>query len=548
MQDGPLRMRWKVGGSLRSLPFAIVLVILVIAAGLAAAQSGTSTPRREPAGTYRRPLGNEPVSLDPARIADVYGISVVQQIFDGLVRFDQTLAITPSLAQFWRASRDGLTWTFTLRKGVKFHHGREVTAEDVVFSLTRILDPRVKSGAADAFTVIKGATEFRDGRAKTVAGLTAVDPHTVQIVLEEPFAGFASLLAVRHASIVPRDLVEQDPDRFGATPSGTGPFRFERWDRGKEIVLAAYREHFDGPPGLARVVYRLFSGDPSDAIYEEFQRGGLDDSPLPVKNYRAAVADSRWVYVKRPMFSVRFYGFNTRVKPLDDRRVRQALNHALDRVQLIEELSHGRFALARGVIPPGTLGFNPKLAGYAYDPARARELLRAAGYPDGRGLPPIEIWSSVKNDPVMREHEIVRRAFDAIGVRADFRYLPDWPQFLKKLAAGECPVFLYAWFADVPDPDSFIGKLFHSKSARNYFGYVNRAVDDAVMEARKEIDSGRRVALYRRAEQAVMDDAPLLPIFHYTYERVFQPYVKSVEVSGLGDPYIPFRKIWLDRP
>jgi ABC-type transport system substrate-binding protein len=540
-------MMWRDGGSPRSLPSLVVLVLLVFAVGLAAAQSSAPGPRRDPAGTYRRPLGNEPATLDPARIVDVYGLSVAQQIFDGLVRFDQTLTIMPSLAQFWRSSRDGLTWTFTLRKGVRFHHGREVTADDVVFSLTRILDPRLKSGAADLFGVIKGAADYREGRAKTVAGLTALDRHTVQIVLEEAFGGFASLLAVRHASIVPRDLVEHDPERFGTAPSGTGAFRFERWDRGKEIVLSAYRDHFDGPPGLARVVYRLFAGDPSDAIYEEFQRGGLEDSPLPVKNYRAAVGDARWVHVKRPMFSVRFYGFNTRVKPLDDRRVRQALIHALDRAQLIDELSHGRFALARGVIPPGTLGFNPKLSGYSYDPARARDLLRAAGYPDGRGLPPIEIWSSVKNDPVMREHEIVRRAFEAIGVRTDFRYLQDWPQYSKKLAAGECPMFLYAWFADVPDPDNFIGKLFHSKSARNYFGYVNPAVDEAVLEARKEIDVVRRVALYRRAEQAVMDDAPILPIFHYTYERVFQPYVKSVEVSGLGDPYIPFRKIWLDR-
>jgi peptide/nickel transport system substrate-binding protein/oligopeptide transport system substrate-binding protein len=525
---------------LLSLSAAVALV------GVAWAQAPAPTERREPAGTYRRALGNEPATLDPARIVDVYGGSVAQQVFDGLARFDQTLTITPSLAEFWRASRDGLTWTFTLRKGAKFHHGREVAADDVVFSLTRLLDPRVKSGAADLFSVIKGAAAFREGRAKSVAGLVAVDRHTVQIVLEEPFTGFAGLLAVRHASIVPRDLVERDPDGFGAAPTGTGPFRFERWERGKEIVLAAYRDHFDGAPGLARVVYRIFPGEPSDAIYEEFLRGGLEDSPMPVRNSRRAVADTRHHRVKRPMFSVRFYGFNTRMKPLDDRRVRQAISHTLDREALIEELSHGRFALARGVVPPGTLGFNPGLTGYAYDPPRARTLLREAGYPDGRGLPPLEIWSSVKNDAMLREHEMVRRAFEAVGLRPDFRYLPDWPQYSKKLAAGECPIFLYAWFADVPDPDNFLAKLFHSKSPRNYFGYANRVVDDLVTQARKEADGARRVALYRRAEQMVMDDAPVLPIFHYTYERAFQPYVKSVEVSGLGDPYIPFRKIWLE--
>lgn len=543
----PWRRAQKGGGGPRSLLPALSLALLAVGAAVAWAQTPGSSERREPTGTYRRPLGNEPATLDPARVADIYGRSVAQQIFDGLAHFDQTLTITPALAQFWRASRDGVTWTFTLRKGVKFHHGREVTSDDVVFSLTRLLDPRVKSGAADLFTVIKGAAAFRDGRAKSVAGLTAVDAHTVQIVLEEPFIGFVGLLAVGHAKIVPRDLADRDPEKFGAAPVGTGPFRFERWDRGKEIVLVANRDYYDGPPGLARVLYRIFPGEPSDVMYEEFQRGGLEDSPLPIRNYRRAVAEPRQIHVKRPMLSVRFYGFNTRVKPLDDRRVRQALNHALDREGFIEEVLHGRFALARGVLPPGTLGFNPKFSGYGHDPARARALLREAGYPDGRGLPPLEIWSSVKSDALLREHEMVRRAFDAVGVRAQFHYLLDWSQYVKKLAAGECPVFLYAWFADVPDPDNFLGKLFHSKSPRNYFGYTNHAVDDLVTQARRESDGAQRVALYRRAEQMVMDDAPLLPFFHYTYDRVFQPYVRSVEVSGLGDPYIPFRKIWLDR-
>jgi peptide/nickel transport system substrate-binding protein/oligopeptide transport system substrate-binding protein len=500
----------------------------------------------EPTGTYRRPLGNEPATLDPARIADIYGRPIAQQVFDGLVRFDQTLTIAPALAEFWRASRDGLTWTFTLRKGVKFHHGREVVADDVVFSLTRILDPRLKSAAGDLFMSIKGAVAFREGRAKSVAGLVALDRHTLQIVLNEPFVGFANALAVGHAKIVPRDLVERDPDRFGQAPSGTGPFRFERWERGKEITLTANREYFGGSPHLARIIYRIFPGEQSDAMYDEFKRGNLEDSPVPVRNYKRIVADGGHVHVKRPMISVRFYGFNTRIKPLNDRRVRQALNHAIDRESLIEELSFGRFALARGILPPGTLGFNPKLTGYAYDPARARQLLQDAGYPGGRGLPPIEIWANAKNEPLLREHELVRRALEAVGVRAEFRYQTDWPLYAKKLAAGECPVFLYALFADVPDPETFLGKL-HSRSAQNFFGYANRTVDELLAEAQKEPEAPRRVDLYRRAEQLIVDDAPLLPIFHYTYDRLFQPYVRSVEVSGLGDPYIPFRKIWLDR-
>src|SRR5437867_9631516 len=214
------------------VPFRLVIALVVAALPIGAGAADDSAS----AGVYRRPLGHEPATLDPARISDIYSRSVSQQIFDGLVQFDHTLAIAPALAQFWKASRDGLTWTFTLRKGVKFHHGREVTADDVVYSFTRILDPRTKSNANEQFLNIRGAREFREGRAKTVAGLVAVDRHTVQVTLGEAHQSFVSVVAVGHAKIVPRDLVEALGDAFGAQPVRTGPFKFLRWERGKEIV------------------------------------------------------------------------------------------------------------------------------------------------------------------------------------------------------------------------------------------------------------------------------------------------------------------------
>ncbi len=159
------------------------------------------------------------------------------------------------------ASRDGLTWTFTLRKGVKFHHGREVTSDDVVYSFTRLLDPQLRSGGADLFLTIQGATEFREGRAKQVAGLAALDRYTVRVTLTEAPVPFVSILAVGQAKIVPRELVEEQGEAFGSQPVGTGPFRFVRWERGKEIVLAANPEYFDGPPKLSRLVFRIFAGE-----------------------------------------------------------------------------------------------------------------------------------------------------------------------------------------------------------------------------------------------------------------------------------------------
>jgi peptide/nickel transport system substrate-binding protein/oligopeptide transport system substrate-binding protein len=399
---------------------------------------------------YRRPLGHDPATLDPARIRDMYGISVAQQLFDGLVQFDQSLAVAPALAEFWKSSRDGLTWTFSLRKRVRFHHGREVTATDVVYSFTRLLDPKTQSGAADVFVTVKGAREFREGRARSVSGLAALDRYTVRVTLTEPLTPFIAALAEGHAKIVPREVVERLGDGFGTQPVGTGPFRFVRWTRGGEIVLEANPDYHAGPPALARLVYRIFPGENLLAMYEEFRRGDLEDSPVPNADYRRIVGSSAHTYVKRPLFSVRFYGFNLRSKPLDDGRVRRAFVHAVDRAAVIDDVFFGRHQLARGILPPGT-GGNPRLRGYGFDPQRARDLLAEAGYPGGRGLAPIAVWSSVK---------------------------------------------------------------------------------DRVLQ---------------RAEELIVEEAPVLPFWHYTYERVFQPYVRDVEVNELGDPYIPFRKVRLDR-
>jgi oligopeptide transport system substrate-binding protein len=500
---------------------------------------------------YRRPLGHDPAGLDPARISDIYSRSVAQQIFDGLVQWDHTLTVTPALAEFWRASRDNLTWTFTLRKGVKFHHGREVTSDDVVYSFTRLLDPRLKSGAAELFSVIKGAPEFQAGKAKTVTGLAALDRYRVQVVLREAPAPFAALAAVGHAKIVPRDLAETSPDAFAERPVGTGPFRFVSWERGKEIVLSANPDYFGGSPKLGRVVYRIFPGERFDTVNDALERGELEDAPLPSKKmtsaeYKRLTADPRFQYVKRSMFSLRFYGFNLRVKPFDDRRVRQAIVHAIDRQAIIDSLYLGRPIAARGVVPPGTPGFNPKLEGYAYDPVRARELLAEAGYPGGLGAPPLTIWSSIR-EQLLPEHDAIRKALEAVGLKVEFSYLPDWPAFSRMLTEGKFPAFLYAWYADVPDPDNFLGTLFHSKGSRNLTGYTNPVVDGLLESARRESDPQRRVEVYRRAERLVLDDAPIIPFWHYTYERRFQPYVRSIEVNGLGDPYIPLRKVWLDR-
>jgi peptide/nickel transport system substrate-binding protein/oligopeptide transport system substrate-binding protein len=523
------------------------MLLTLVVAGTATALAQAGKGQAVAGGVYRRPLGHDPKTLDPARVSDIYSFAVSQQIFDGLVQFDRNLTITPALAQFWKASRDGLTWTFTLRRGVRFHHGRELTGDDVVYSITRLLDPRTKSGAADLFMNIVGAKDYREGRAEQVVGLRVLDRYSVQVTLADLQAPFVSVLAVGHAKILPKDVVERDGEGFATHPVGTGPFRFVRWDRGKEIVLAANPDYYDGSPLLAGLAYRIYSGEKWESTYEDFQRGVLEDTPPPTRNYREVVSRGPYIHIKRPMISVRFYGFNTTTKPLNDRRIRQAVIHALNREAMIDEIFQGRYAPARGILPPGMLAFNPNLKGYRFDPNRARTLLAEAGYPGGRGLPPLAFWSSVRLEAVVREMEQIKTALQDVGIRAELNYQTEWPLFSRMLDERKAPIFLYAWYADVPDPDNFLFKLFHSGSPRNFFNYVNPAVDELLNRARREHEVGRQVEAYRQAEQAIIDDAPLMPMMHHTYERLFQPYVRSIEVNGLGDPYIQLRKIWLER-
>lgn len=499
-------------------------------------------------GVYRRPLGHDPKTLDPARARDIYSLTVTGQVFDGLVQFDHTLTVIPALAKFWTASRDNLTWTFTLRKGVRFHDGRELTADDVVYSLTRLVDPKLNSVVAPFFANIAGAREFREGKAAEVSGVTALDPHTVRVKLTDASIPLVSVLAMGHGKIVPHEIAAREGERFGEHPIGTGPFRFVRWDHGREIVLAANPESFEGPPRLSRVTFKIFPGESDDAMYEEFRRGNLEDSPVPVRNYRKIVADGHYAYVKRPMAGFRFYELNQRSKPLDDRRVRQAMIYAINREALVEEVFLGRYPWARGILPPGTLGFNPQLKGYPYDPDKARDLLRQAGYPGGQGLPRIPVWSSIKRPEFLLMHERMKRDLEAVGIHIDVTYHTDWPSFQTMYSQGRLPVFLLAWYADIPEPESFLFRLFYSKSPSNFTGYANPLVDNLLLEARRTRDLEQRVELYRRAEQAILADAAVIPIFHYTYERLFQPYVRGIEVNGLGEPYLPLKKMWLDAP
>jgi oligopeptide transport system substrate-binding protein len=288
-------------------------------------------------GVYRRPLANDPSSLDPARATDIYAYTIVNQIFDGLVQFDSHLNPVPAIAGFWEASLDGLTWTFQLRKGVTFHHGREVTAADVVYSYTRILDPALQSPAAALFKHIRGAEAFRAGTATQVEGLRALDNYTLQIVLKEPYAPFLSILAMANAKVVPREEVEKLGEQFGLHPVGSGPFTFRLWERNRRIVLQAYESYHEGRPFLDRLVFEVGKHDVESL--SAFLKGELEESIVPSTEAEALQTSPRYrsyIRVRKPTLHLLYIGFNMGKEPFTHPKVRQAFNHAINKEAIVQ--------------------------------------------------------------------------------------------------------------------------------------------------------------------------------------------------------------------
>jgi peptide/nickel transport system substrate-binding protein/oligopeptide transport system substrate-binding protein len=394
---------------------------------------------------------------------------------------------------------------------------------------------------------VKGAEAFRTGMTKSLDGIRAIDRYTVQITLSEVFAPFISILGLPHLAIVPKEEVEREAADFASSPVGTGPFRFVQWQRGQEIILEANEHYFRGRPSLDRVRFVIFPGTVQIDMIQAFEREELEESPIPPGKRQAFLKSDTYQVIRKPTLSLLLIGFNLERPPFNRPKIRQAFNYASDKVHLNEEVQGGRYVAARGILPPGIPGYTPEIQGYSYDAAKAKDLLAQAGHPAGKELAPMQFSSSAKAVEAHQEFQTIQRYLAAIGIEVNWKQFDNWPTFRQALQRGQVELFRYSWHADYPDPDNIFYPLFHSQSENNFFHYRNPMVDDMLDKARRETDDLQRANLYREVEQIILNDAPAVILLHYTYEQVFQPYVEGVEVSALGDPYVPLRKVRLKK-
>lgn len=496
----------------RSISLLLPLLVLACGGGGDGANRRTLIDSRD---TY------DPRSLDPALSTDVPTGRAVGYLFDALTRFTPEGGVVPGLATSWEVSDDGLRYTFHLRRGVQFTDGSPLSSRQVLASWQRVLDPKVRGGRGWPLYPIRGAKEFADGKAASIEGLVAPDDSTVVVTLKEPFAIFPKLLAMPVASIAP----EKVPADFGEKPVGTGPWRLVEWKHDDYLLFAPNPRYWGGAPKAESLKARIIA-EPSTAV-AEFQSGNVDVLQIPQTEIRDWQEDAERakLLASTPSLELVYVAINTTRGPLADVRVRQAINHSIDRTIIVRNLIAGRGELAAGVIPSSLPGAEKGRVGYQFDTTRARQLLREAGYPNGID---IEIWTSV-NPLYVRIAETLQAYLQLAGIRA--KVVQRESAAAREAARkGRTDLFVKNWYADYPDAENFLYPLLHSDNkgvGGNVSYFANAQFDSIVSAARREPDETKRVALYTEADRIAFREAPMVFLWFYSELYAVQPWVKG---------------------
>ncbi len=497
-------------------------------------------------GILRYPLLDDPLSLDPANFNEELGINVGKEIYDGLVDLDlEKNEIVPAHAEKWDI-KDNKVFTFYLRKGAKFHNGKEVTAEDFKYSFDRLLNPDTGSTVAWLLENVKGAQERMAGKTTDTEGIKVIDTYTLEITLASPSPSFLSWLAHPGTAVVDRETVEKAGKDFkstGAKPEvvvGTGPFKLSLWKPKYAIKLVRNEEYYGRKAYLDAVEFKIVP-DPTTML-NEFRAGNLDlIDIIPPGQARLVEKEFPDQVIKQTIWNVEFFGLNVGKSPFKDSpKLRQALNYAVDRDGIIRAVLEGNGVPAKGVLPPGMAEYNDNLKGYTYDPVKAAALLAEAGYPEGRGLPELEIAYNV-HEKNQKLAEALQAQLKEIGVKTKLKGMP-LPVYQREVGTGNLVMFKLAWSADSLDAGCILTPMFSSR-AGNFFSYGNSEVDRLLVEAQSNPDTNERIKLYRQAEQIIVDETPAIWLFHPVNLYLKADNIQGVKTNAMD--IIPLSDIWI---
>ncbi|MBR5109469.1 MAG: ABC transporter substrate-binding protein [Clostridia bacterium] len=502
--------------------------------GGADAVKGPEQQAETDASRFLVAIEDEPDTVDFQCTTFYYTIAT--NVFNRLVEMekdgDGNVVVTPSLAKSWEISDDGLTYTFHLRENVRFSNGSPLTASDVLYTFTRLLT-YPNSCNQDICDDVLGADRLMRGETDRLEGFQTLSDLDFSITLEKPFAAFLACLSMPGASILDEETTRDAGDRFGLDPActvGTGSFILSKWEPGESMLLTANRNCWEGPP-LCDGMELRFMTEPED-IRVMFQNGELDVLDLDDLGnlaeffYHGDIYQDRLYQVRR--IATAYIALNASVEPLNDVRVRKALQLSLNRALLLDAVYSGRGSLENGIFPQGLFGYNPDLPAIPYDPEAARELLAQAGYPDG-----FELTVSVKSSSTQAEMTLMRLTasmWEKIGVQVQIRVMGE-SEFMRLRKRGELACYTAAWTADFNDPDNFIYTFFGTRENTVFRSlcYPREDIMERVSAARTITDPEARVAEYNELERIIVqEDAAWIPLFSR-----LRFYVTSERVAGI---------------
>jgi oligopeptide transport system substrate-binding protein len=509
---------------------------------------------------------NEPdgiATLDPAFSKNKSIIWAIHQLYNTLVATDKDLNFVPSLARSWEVSPDRRTWTFHLRTDVFFHdnaafpdgRGRRMTADDVVYSFNRILDRSTASSGAWIFhdridtTGAQGTGPMANG-----AAFRALDDSTFRLQLSRPFHPILGLLSMQYCSIVPHEVVEKYGKDFRSHPCGTGPFRFQSWEEGQTLVLLKNEHYFEKDSTGRSLPYldavKISFNDDRATEFLLFRQGQLDfindidpsfkDEVLSKKGQLKKEWVGKIILSVHPYLNTEYFGILidtsndlVRQSPLRFRQVRQAINYGFDRRKMMLYLRNSLGLPAEsGFIPAGLPSFDSaKVKGYHYDPEKARSLLAAAGYPDGKGIPAIKLLTIATYADFA---SFFAKELEDIGLRIQVEVVQK-SLLLEQTARSQALFFRGSWIADYPDAENYLSVFYSQNPAPpNYTRYKDPLFDRLYEQALQENNDSVRYSLYRQMDQRVIDAAPVVPLWYDEVIRLVNPRVKGLEPNALN--------------
>jgi ABC-type transport system substrate-binding protein len=489
------------------------------------------------ANVFRYPIP-ELTKLDPAMVQDGDSIDVLQQVFEGLTAWGENSQPVPGLAEKWDLSSDGRTYTFTLKKGVKFHNGREVTADDVKYSLERVTNPAFGSPTAETYlNTIDGFTEKWSGKAKELRGVKVIDPQTISITIDKPRPYFLGRLTYPASFVVCKEALDDGGEiRDVKQMVGTGPYKAETYTPDQIITMVANADYHGGAPKIERIERPTIKD--SMIRLNKFRSGEFDMTRIERQDIPAILADAKLKdqlkYFARP--SLYYVGLNVGTyAPFRNPKVRQAFAMAIDKDVIVKRVLGDVNEVANAIVPPGLPSHRKDAPAYKFDPVRAKQLLAEAGYPNAKGLEGLTL-SHRDGQPDVRlvAENIVTQLRQNLGVQAKTQMIP-WNAYLDRHTKKQLDFFHMRWGADYPDPENFLSTLLASYGNENKINYKNPAYDALCMKADTMVNNDEeRWRLYNQAEDMVLKDAPFIPIYFQRDAELISPRVKNMRESVFG--------------